>query len=243
MSAPPRLRGGIAFRSATLVVGLFLFASGIVLLLESRLGLSPWDVLNQGVAKHSPLSFGAANIAVGLVVLFFAWRLRAPVGPGTVANAILIGLFVDLLTRIGSLNRLSDTSLLVRIVLLVAGIAVIGLGSALYIGAAFGAGPRDSLMLGVSDLSGVRIGGVRAALELAVTVGGFLLDGTVGVGTLAFGLGIGPALELSFYLLARSPLGEQPERRAQQGCSDAPSARGVAATACPAAECQAQERA
>jgi uncharacterized protein len=206
--SPPRVRGGVGFRSICLVSGLFLFAVGIVLLFEARLGLSPWDVLNQGVAKHSPLSFGTANIAIALVLLVVARRLRARIGPGTLANAILIGLFVDLLLRIAALDRLSQASLSIRALFLVVGIVAIGLGSALYIGAAFGAGPRDSVMLGLSQISGVRIGIVRTALETSVTVGGFLLGGTVGVGTLAFAISIGPALELSFYLLVRSPLGE-----------------------------------
>jgi uncharacterized protein len=206
--SPPRVRGGVGFRSICLVSGLFLFAVGIVLLFEARLGLSPWDVLNQGVAKHSPLSFGTANIAIALVLLVVARRLRARIGPGTLANAILIGLFVDLLLRIAALDRLSQASLSIRALFLVVGIVAIGLGSALYIGAAFGAGPRDSVMLGLSQISGVRIGIVRTALEASVTVGGFLLGGTVGVGTLAFAISIGPALEFSFYLLVRSPLGE-----------------------------------
>ena len=213
---PARVRGGPVVRSFALVAGLLLFAVGIVLLLESRLGLSPWDVLSQGVANRTPLSFGAANVATALVVLFVAWRLRTPIGPGTVANAVLIGLFVDLLLRIDAVDGLSDSSVASRIAFLVFGIVIIGIGSALYIGAAFGAGPRDSLMLGLSRISGLRIGVVRTALEGGVTLGGFLLGGTVGVGTLAFAVGIGPAVELSFYLLARSPLGEQTKWRSQQ---------------------------
>ena len=92
MHAPPLLRGPAVVRSASLVVGLFLFALGIVLLLESELGLSPWDVLNQGISEHTPLSFGTANIVIALVVLVVAWALGARIGPGTVANAVLIGL-------------------------------------------------------------------------------------------------------------------------------------------------------
>jgi uncharacterized protein len=203
---PPSLRGGVAACAAFLVVGLFLFAVGIVLLLESRLGLSPWDVLNQGLSEHTPLSFGAANVVVALAVLVLAWRLGARIGPGTVANAILIGLFVDLLLRIDAVGDLADAPLPARIGLLVGGICLIGLGSALYIGASLGAGPRDSLMLVLSRRTGVRIGIVRALLESSVTLLGFALGGAVGVGTLAFAFGIGPAVELSFWLLQRSPL-------------------------------------
>jgi uncharacterized membrane protein YczE len=206
--APPLVRGNTATRAGSLLAGLFLFALGIVLLLESELGLSPWDVLNQGVSEHSPLSFGLANIVIALVVLVVAWALGARIGPGTVANAILIGLFVDGLLAIEAVAGLSEQPLGVRTALMVAGILVIGVGSGFYIGAGMAAGPRDSLMLVLSRRSGVRIGVVRATLEIAVTVLGFALGGTVGIGTLAFAFGIGPAVELAFWLLARSPLAD-----------------------------------
>lgn len=202
---PPKVRGGFVIRWVALVSGLALFAFGIVLLLESRLGLSPWDVLSQGIAKHSPLSFGNANIAAALVVLVVAWWLGARIGPGTVANAILIGVFLDLLLGLSSVKRLGHEPLVIRSAELVGGIALIGAASALYIGAALGAGPRDSLMLVVSRRSGIRVGIARTAIESAVTVAGFLLGGKVGIGTLAFAFGIGPAVEASFWLLARSP--------------------------------------
>src|SRR5947208_7660475 len=100
MRAPPRLRGGLGLRMAVLLSGLFLFAAGIVALLESRLGLSPWDVLHQGLARHTPLSFGEANIAVSAVVVTIAFLLGARIGVGTVANAILVGGFVQLLSSL-----------------------------------------------------------------------------------------------------------------------------------------------
>jgi uncharacterized membrane protein YczE len=168
--------------------------------------LSPWDVLNQGLAKHTPLTFGLANIAVGLVVLVLAWLLGAAPGLGTVANAVLIGLFIEGLTRIGPVDSLSDAALGMRVALLPLGIALMGIGSAFYIGASYGAGPRDSLMLVVSGRSGRRIGLVRAGLEASALVVGFALGGTVGIGTLAFALLIGPAVEAAFWALDRSPL-------------------------------------
>jgi uncharacterized protein len=203
---PPRLRGTAATRFAVLVVGLLLFAVGIVLLLESGLGLSPWDVLNQGISEHTPLSFGTANIVVALFVLALSWVLGARIGAGTVANAVLIGVFVDILLDQAAVTRLSEQGLGARVVMMVGGILVIGVGSGLYIGAGMGAGPRDSLMLVLAHHSGARIGVVRAALEVTVTAAGFALGGTVGIGTLAFAFGIGPAVELAFWSLARSPL-------------------------------------
>ena len=208
MHAPPLVRGSVVFRSVSLVFGLVLFALGIVLLLESGLGLPPWDVLNQGIADITPLSFGTANIAVALVVLVVAWSLGARIGPGTVANAVLIGLTVDVLLAFEAIDGLSETPLPGRIVMMVAGILITGIGSAFYIGAGLGAGPRDSLMLVASRRTGIRIGITRASIEVAATVVGFALGGTVGIGTLAFAFGIGPAVELAFALLERSPLAD-----------------------------------
>ena len=206
--APPLVRGPVVARWASLVVGLFLFSFGIVLLLESELGLSPWDVLNQGVSERTSLSFGTANIVIAVFVLALAWALGARIGPGTVANAILIGLMVDGLLAIDAVDGLSDSSLLVRAIFMVTGILIIGIGSGFYIGAGLGAGPRDSLMLVAARRTGVRIGIARVAIEIVVTVIGFALGGTVGIGTLAFAFGIGPAVEISFWLLERSPLAD-----------------------------------
>ena len=208
MHTPPLVRGPVVARWVSLGAGLFFFAFGIVLLLESELGLSPWDVLNQGVSEHTSLSFGTANIAIAVVVLVLAWALGARIGPGTVANAILIGLMVDGLLAIDVVDALSESSLTARITFMVVGILIIGIGSGLYIGAGLGAGPRDSLMLVAARRAGVRIGTARVTIEVVVTVVGFALGGTVGIGTLAFAFGIGPAVELSFWLLEHSPLAD-----------------------------------
>jgi len=200
-------------RIVVLVAGLFVFAVAIVAQLESRLGLSPWDTLHQGIAKHTPISFGVASICVGVAVLTLAWLLGARIGVGTVANAVLVGGFIQALTAIGPVDRLSDSSLGVRIGLLAVTMPLIGLGSALYLGAGLGAGPRDSLMVVGGERTGLRLGVVRAGLELAVLGAGYALGGTVGVGTVVFALGVGPALEAGFWLLRRSPLAaaKQPE--------------------------------
>ena len=208
MLAPPLVRGSRVARTASLLAGLSLFALGIVLLLESELGLSPWDVLNQGVAERTGLSFGTANVAISVLVLICAWALGARIGPGTVANAILIGLVVDGLLRIGAVENLPEQPLATRIVLMVAGILAIGIGTGFYIGAGMGAGPRDSMMLVLSRRTGIRVGIVRAGLEIAATAAGFALGGTVGIGTLAFAFGIGPCIEMAFWLLARSPFAD-----------------------------------
>ncbi len=202
----PRVRGGWAARGSSLVAGLFLFAFGIVMILESKLGLSPWDVLNQGLSKHTPLSFGIANVVIAVVVLLVAWALGGRPGIGTVANAVLIGSIIQGLTSIHALTALSHDGLPVRIPLLVAGIWLIGPATAFYIGADLGAGPRDTLMLVGAHRTRFRVGVVRATIELGALAAGIALGGTFGVGTVAFALLIGPVIESSFALLARSPL-------------------------------------
>jgi len=190
----------------SLVFGLFVFALAIVLILESKLGLSPWDVLNQGLSKHTPLSFGIANVAVGLVVLFIGWSLGGRPGIGTVANAVLVGVFIQGLTSIDALTDLAHDAVGVRAALLLVGTALIGPASAFYIGADLGAGPRDTLMLVGARRTRFRVGIVRAVLETCALAVGIVLGGTFGVGTVLFALLVGPIVESSFALLDKTPL-------------------------------------
>ena len=197
-------------RWVALMLGLFLFAVAIVLQLESRLGLSPWDTLHQGIAKHTPLSFGVANVVVGVFVLVAAWALGAKIGPATVANSVFVGLFIQGLTAIPAVDGLSDHGLAARIALLTAAMPLYGIASALYLGAWLGAGPRDSLMVVVGARTHARLGLVRAGIEVMALAAGFALGGKVGIGTIVFALTIGPALEAGFWVLRRSPVGARP---------------------------------
>lgn len=203
MKSAPVLRGGPVARAVWLVTGLFLCAVGILCFLEARLGLPPWDVLHQGIARKTPLSFGAANEVVGVIVLVVAWSLGARIWIGTVANAVLIGSFIILLQPLHAVQSLSDWPLVPRLALLAFGLVCFGVGTAFYIGANLGAGPRDSLMLVGSKRTGVRIGLMRAMLEISVLAVGVLLGGTVGLGTVAFATLIGPSVEASFWLVTR----------------------------------------
>ena len=205
MLAPPALHGGLAARIVWLVAGLFLCACGIVSFLESELGLPPWDVLHQGLAEQLGISFGAANVLVSAAVLVLVWRLKARIGLGTVLNAALVGTFVIALTALDAVDSLSQEPLGVRIALVAIALPFFGVGSAFYICASLGAGPRDSLMLVVSRRLGIRIGVARTATEVAALVVGFALGGTAGIGTLVFAVGIGPVVEASFWLLGRTP--------------------------------------
>ncbi len=206
MRAPPVVRGGLLARLSSLVLGLALFAAGIVAFLEAGLGLPPWDVLHQGIAERTPLSFGEANIAVGVSVLAVAWLLGARLGIGTFANATLIGAFVIAFTSIEAVERLSEQPLPLRVGLLSAGVLLTGIGSGFYLGAGLGAGPRDSLMVVGAQRTSIRIAVVRGVLELSALAAGLALGGTAGVGTVAFALLVGPAVEGSLWALTRAGL-------------------------------------
>jgi uncharacterized membrane protein YczE len=163
-------------------------------------------VLHQGLAEQLGVSFGAANLIVSVAVLALVWLLRGHIGLGTLLNALLIGSFLIVLSKLETAAELSEQGLGLRIVLLVLALPFFGAGSAFYISASMGAGPRDSLMLVASRRLGIRIGVARAALEVAALAVGFALGGTAGLGTLVFALGIGPAVEGSFWILGRTPL-------------------------------------
>lgn len=195
---PSRLR--YIGRLAVLIAGLFCFALGIVLTLQARLGLGPWDVLHQGLANRTILSFGQTSIGVGFCILVLAWALGIRPGVATVLNMLLVGAFVDLILWIGLVPDFAGRPWLLRLVVDIAGVALVGIGSAFYIKANLGAGPRDGLMLGLARRAGGRVAPVRAAIELTVLTAGFLLGGKVGLGTLIFALGIGPAVGIAFRL-------------------------------------------
>jgi len=190
-------------RALQLVVGLWLFGLGEALIIAAELGNSPWTVLSEGVSRHTPLSVGSATVAISFVVLMAWVPLRQRPGLGTVLNAVLIGVAIDV-----SLALLpDDAGLLTRALGLVLGILMVGLGSALYLTAALGPGPRDGLMTGLHRRTGASIRLVRAAIEVSALVVGVVLGGTVGIGTVAFALGIGPVVQ---HLLPLFPRGERP---------------------------------
>ncbi len=208
MRDAPLLRGRTPIRLVALFAGLLLIAVAIVSMLESQLGVPPWDVLHMGIAAHTPLTLGTAAVVVGLAIVAIAWVGGAPPGVGTIANAVVIGLAIDVLSTIGWVERLSENQLILRVGLVGFGIWLFGIGSALYIGAGMGAGPRDSFMLALTRRTGWRIGLVRGAIEVAVLVAGLLLGGVAGIGTLALAVLVGPSVELSFWLLLRLGLAD-----------------------------------
>lgn len=179
-------------RLVQLYVGLLLYGLAGALQVRSGLGLDPWDVLHQGIAKHVGLEIGTVVIIVGAAVLLLWIPLRQRPGLGTVSNVVLIGLSMNV-----SLALLPGSAPLGwRIGEMCAGIVLCGTATGLYIGAAFGPGPRDGLMTGLARRTGRSIRLVRTCLELTVLAAGWLLGGTVGVGTVLFAVSIGPLAQL-----------------------------------------------
>jgi uncharacterized membrane protein YczE len=190
----------LSARYVRLSFGLWTFALGTVLTLRAGLGVPPWDVLHDGIRRNTPLSFGVAVIAIGVLLVLVSALFGIRPGPGTIANMFLIGAFVDLMLLTGIGADLDDGPTAARVGTTVAGIAVVGLGSALYIGANLGAGPRDSLMVAAAKRLGVRVGVARAVIEGSALLAGWLLGGAVGLGTLLFVVGIGPSVDVFFRL-------------------------------------------
>jgi len=200
-------RSGLLPRLIQLYVGLVSYGVSSALLVRSRLGLDPWDVLHQGIAEHLHVAIGTVTDLVGLVVLVGWIPLRQRPGLGTISNVILIGLSMNV-----ALDRIPHTSPLgLRVAEMFGGILLCGIATGMYIGAHFGPGPRDGLMTGLSRRTGRSIRLTRAMIEFTVLLSGWLLGGTVGIGTVLYAAVIGPQAQLFMRVFARPPT--QPARR------------------------------
>jgi uncharacterized membrane protein YczE len=177
----------MARRLIRLVFGLLLCGTGVSLMINADLGLAPWDVLHQGIAKHTGLGIGTVAIIVGFVVLLMWLPLKERYGLGTLLNVLLIGLTINALLAILP----ADPPTGVRVVFLLVGTFLFGPGSGYYIGVGMGPGPRDGLMTALAA-RGYSVRVVRTVLEVSVLIIGFALGGGVGVGTLLFAFTIGP---------------------------------------------------
>ena len=183
---------GMAERLTRLIAGLFLYGFTMAMMVESTLGLDPWDVFHEGLAKQVPLSFGQVVIAVGALVLLLWIPLRQKPGIGTILNVLIIGLAADL--GIAVIDQ--PDNIWLRGLLLVGGVVGNGFAGALYIGAQLGPGPRDGLWLGLVRRTGRSVRFWRTVIEVTVLVVGFLLGGTVGLGTVLYALTIGPIVQV-----------------------------------------------
>lgn len=177
---------------ARLLAGLWVFGIGEACLILATLGNSPWTVLAEGVSEQVHVGIGAVTIALSFVVLLLWIPLGQSPGLGTMLNAIVVGLAIS--ATLALVDPLGG--LVMRGALVLGGIALVGMGSGVYLTCGLGPGPRDGLMTGLHQRTGRSLRLVRTSLEVSVTAAGFALGGTVGVGTLAFALLIGPSVQL-----------------------------------------------
>ena len=184
-------------RLARLVLGLFLFGVGEGLLVAADLGVSPWTVLAEGVALHTAMSVGVATVVISVLLLLIWVPLRQRPGLGTVLNALLIGLFIDLTLWLVP----DELPLGVRALLVPTAILLVAVGSGSYLTTRLGPGPRDGLMTGLHRVTGLSLRLVRAGIEVSAVVVGFALGGTVGVGTVAFAVLVGPTVQACVHAL------------------------------------------
>jgi uncharacterized protein len=185
-------------RMASLLAGLWLFGMGEGLVVVASLGNSPWTVLADGVHRQAGISIGTATILISVVVLLAWVALRQRPGLGTLCNVVVVGVAIDVTLAVAARPDAPGA----RVALLLAGIALVGVGSGLYLGAALGPGPRDGLMTGLHARTGRPVFALRTGIELTALVAGVLLGGAAGVGTVVFAVLIGPAVHAALRVAA-----------------------------------------
>ena len=183
-----------------LCLGLVLFGLGEGLLIVSFAGASPWSILAQGIALNVDLSIGIITVLISIGVLFLWLPLKQKPGIGTILNAIIIGLMIDVCIKFIP----TPENYLNQLILATNAVLTVGLGGGIYLVANLGAGPRDGLMVGLQKKTNLPIATVRAFLEITVMSIGWYLGGTVGIGTLLFAFGIGPSVALGLYLVGKT---------------------------------------
>ncbi len=188
--------GRATLRGAALLLGLIGYGSSMAIMVRANLGLDPWDVFHQGLAMRTGMTIGIASAVVGVAVLLAWIPLRNRPGIGTVANVIVIAVTVDA----GLAILATPTSFALRIAMMVGAVVLNAISTVLYIGAGLGPGPRDGLMTGLVVRTGLSVRLVRTSIEATVLSVGWLLGGTVGVGTLLYAFGIGPLVQFFVWM-------------------------------------------
>lgn len=206
-----QLRAGrLGRRLCQLMFGLVLYGASLALMVRGALGLAPWDVLHSGLIEHIDITLGQMVVAMSLVVLLLWIPLREKPGLGTIANAIVVGFSADAVLAVLA----EPDAWWARVLLLVSGVVLNGLATALYIGSQFGRGPRDGLMTGLARRTGRSLALVRTGLEITVVVIGLVLGGVAGAGTVLYALTIGPLAQLMLpwviVQLPETPTGTSP---------------------------------
>lgn len=186
-------------RVAILIFGLTIFGFGDALIVNSLTGNAPWSVLAQGLSFKTGMNMGAATFLISAVVLFFWWPLGEKPGFGTLSNIIVIAVAI----QFGVSNFPEASNYTIGIIYDFLGVALVGIGSALYITCGLGPGPRDGLMTSLHNLTGVRVGRIRLAIESCALIGGWLLGGRIGLGTAIFALFIGQSVAIGLGVVSR----------------------------------------
>jgi len=195
-----RSRWDLSFsRVAILFFGLAIFGLGDSLLIQGNTGNAPWTVLAQGLTRRSQLSIGWATFLISIFTLLIWIPLKEKPGFGTLSNMVLIALFIEIGTHVFPQQENFFSGILCALL----GITLVGLGSAIYITCGLGPGPRDGAMTGIHFKTGIRVGRVRMAIEVVVLVAGWILGGTVGVGTALFALLVGQSVAIFLGVIAR----------------------------------------
>ncbi len=192
MARMPKAKAMLPRRLLALYTGLWLYGFSMAVMVRASLGLDPWDVFHQGVARHVPLSFGTVTALTGIAVLLAWIPLRQRPGLGTVSNVVVIAISVD-----AGLAMLPDfDGYVVRAAAMIGAVVLNAIATVLYIGAGMGPGPRDGLMTGLVGRTGRSVRLVRTTIEVSALIVGWLLGGSVGIGTVVYAFGIGPLIQL-----------------------------------------------
>ena len=186
----------VLYLLARLYAGFILYGLGIVVMVNAKIGLSPWDVLHQGLSFKTGITMGQASIIVGLVIVILDAVLGEGVGWGTVLNMIFIGVFLDIIKSM-NIVPVADNLFMGTIMMLI-GIVISAIATVLYLGAGLGSGPRDGLMLALNKKTSKPVGVLRTCIELSALVCGWLLGGSVGLGTIISAFGLGYAIQIGF---------------------------------------------
>jgi len=208
----------LAYDFFVIQIGFLLFGLAIDVMVQASLGLDPWDVLQMALTYHFPVTLGESSIGVAFIIIVIDVALREPLGWGTIANMIFIGVWIDLLKPY---VPQVPSVFLVQLAYLLLGVLIMGFATAIYIGVDAGAGPRDTLMLALSRLGKTSVRIARTCIEVTVVAVGWLLGGPAWLGTLVAAIAIGPAVQLGFKILkvrtSNSEIQRQPETPMQTG--------------------------
>lgn len=182
-----------------LIMGFLFCASSTVLMLNSNLGLSPWDVFHQGISRITGVTIGNASIIVSIIFVVVGMILGQKLGVGTILNVVIVGKFIDIIIVLNIIPL--ATNIISGVIMMILGMLVMGFGCYLYIGCGLGCGPRDGVMIGLSASINKPIKYIRASMEILVLIIGYILGGDIGLGTLISAIGLGFSMQLMFKLL------------------------------------------